>query len=59
MSLTLRQYIDGVQQGSLDPNLILDEYLKRAQEDRLFSFVRLHTTYAQEHVSAYSTRALA
>lgn len=54
MSLTLRQYIDGVQQGSLDPKLVLDDYFKRAQEDRLFSFVRLHKDYAQEKSSEFS-----
>lgn len=57
MQLTLRTYIDGVTQGTLDPQKVVDFYLNKAKKtnDKLFSFIRLHDDYVQKNIKNIQT----
>lgn len=52
MQLTLRAYIDGVTAWTLDPQTVVDFYVKKAKKanDKLFSFVRFHDEYVQKNL---------
>ena len=60
MQLTLRAYIDGVTAWTLDPQIVVDFYVKKAktENDKFFSFVRFHEDYVQQHISLFKDRPL-
>jgi hypothetical protein len=51
MHLTLKAYLEGVGNGTLDPQKVVDFYLKKAQQEngKYFSFVRFHADYVQKN----------
>jgi aspartyl-tRNA(Asn)/glutamyl-tRNA(Gln) amidotransferase subunit A len=60
MSLTLKEYITGVHNGSLDHKKILLSYLEKAKmQDTYNAFVRIHDDYVNAHGSDLSLLPLA
>ena len=61
MSLTLKQYIVGVENGSLDPKRVISDYQKKAQEHvghGTNAFLTIPKEYTMEHESMTITRPL-
>ncbi|MCF7834483.1 Asp-tRNA(Asn)/Glu-tRNA(Gln) amidotransferase subunit GatA [Candidatus Gracilibacteria bacterium] len=60
MNLTLKQYIDGVQSGKLNPSEIIKYYFDKAQKlnSEYFSFIRFHEDYILDNTSNFSSRPL-
>lgn len=60
MQLTLRSYIDGVNSGILNPQTVVDFYVKKAKtaNSKLFSFVRFDDEYVQQNISSYKEKPL-
>ena len=52
MHLTLRAYIDGVTAWTLDPQTVVDFYVKKAKQEnsKYNSFIRFHDDYVQKNV---------
>ncbi|MCX6823117.1 MAG: Asp-tRNA(Asn)/Glu-tRNA(Gln) amidotransferase subunit GatA [candidate division SR1 bacterium] len=52
MQLTLRAYIDGVSDGSLDPQTVIDFYVKKAKQEnsKYNMIVRFHDDYIQQNL---------
>lgn len=60
MQLTLRAYIDGVTDWTLDPQKVLDFYVKKAKEKNSAynMFIRFHDDYIQQNISLCKDRPL-
>ena len=60
MNLTLKTYLQGVSDGTLDPQKVADFYLKKAQQEnsKYFSFVRFHTDYVQKNLEKLKAEKL-
>jgi hypothetical protein len=56
MDLTLKSFLQGVSNGTLDPQEVTDFYLKKAQQknSKYFSFVRFHPDYIQNNYAKIS-----
>lgn len=60
MSLTLKAYISGVREGSIDPKTTIFSYLEKATvHDPYNAFVRMHRDYVEQHIDAFITQPLA
>ncbi len=60
MQLTLRQYIDGVAAWTLEPQTVVDFYMKKAKAEnhKTFAFVRFHDDYVQQNISLFKDSPL-
>ena len=59
MSLTLQDYIIGVQNKTIDPKQYLAEVLSKIEGSPLNAFVRLHPDYTSSHIEEASSLLLA
>jgi len=60
MSLTLKEYITGVKNGSIDANKTLLSYLDKAKtQDTYNAFVRIHDDYVNAHENDFVSLPLA
>jgi aspartyl-tRNA(Asn)/glutamyl-tRNA(Gln) amidotransferase subunit A len=60
MSLTLKAYISGVRDGSIDPKATISSYLEKATlHDPYNAFVRMHADYVKQHIDTLITQPLA
>lgn len=60
MNLTLKQYIDWVQNWKLNPKDVINHYLTKAQNQNseYFSFIRFHEDYVSNNLDLFSNRPL-
>lgn len=60
MNLTLKQYIDWVNNWSLNANDVINTYINKAKEQnsQTFSFVRFHEDYVRSHIDDLITKPL-
>ena len=60
MDLTLKAYIQGVSDGTLDPQNVADFYLNKAKQEnsKYNSFVRFHDEYVQKNIQTFKDRPL-
>lgn len=60
MNLTLKAYLQGVSDGTVDPQTVADFYLKKAQQENgeHFSFIRFHDDYVQKNIKTFKDRPL-
>ena len=49
LMLTLQEYLLGVETGALDPREVISRYVSQLKKDTLFSFVRIHENYLEQH----------
>lgn len=59
MSLTLQDYIIGVQNKTIDPKQYLVELLSKIETNKLNAFVRMHDDYALSHIEDFASLPLA
>ncbi len=59
MSLTLQDYIIGVQNKTIDPKQYLAETLSKIENNTLNAFIRLHPDYASSHIDVAGSLSLA
>lgn len=60
MNLTLKHYIDWINDGSLNAKDIINKYINKAKEQnsQTFSFVRFHEEYINSHIDDLITKPL-
>jgi Asp-tRNA(Asn)/Glu-tRNA(Gln) amidotransferase A subunit family amidase len=60
MNLSLKEYIEKVEKGELNPTEVLNNYLNKAQQlnKQNNSYVRFHEDYAKSNVEEFSKRPL-
>lgn len=51
MSQTLASYIANVRSGQLDPQTVVNQYLQRAQSEKLWAYLTVTDTYAQSYIT--------
>lgn len=60
MNLTLKQYIEGINNWTIDAKNVINYYINKAKEQnsQTFSFVRFHEDYIQSHIDDLITKPL-
>ncbi len=56
--LTLRTYVDQVQEGKIHPAEVVKEYLLKAHADPYNAYLRIHDSYVAQHTEEFSSRLL-
>lgn len=52
-NLTLKSYIDWVENWSLNPEEVIKSYIEKSKKDDLHAYVRLHSDYAEENLNKF------
>ncbi len=55
---TLHSYIEGVKAGTIKPEAVLDDYLKKAHGDSYNAYLRVTDDYAKDHLAQFLGRDL-
>jgi hypothetical protein len=60
MNLTIKEYIQQVEENKLNPTDVVNFYLNKAKKenDKYFSFIRFHESYIKDNLDNFKTKKL-